>query len=148
MTIKEIPTILQLKISNISPTSPSTSTKLLLDGKQVLSTDGKLFELNIDTNKDHNLILVVEDSVRGTKTEEKITVSVNTEDIIGKLIVKPDTVGTDPFRVTFDASTTVLNDPDDEIVFFSWDFGDGEVKENLSKSIMSHLYKYDVVNEN
>ncbi|MBU0627118.1 hypothetical protein KKG31_03100 [Patescibacteria group bacterium] len=92
MTIKEIPTIIQVKVSSISPISPSTSTKVLFDGKQVLSTDNKVFEMTVDTNADHSLVLVVEDSARGTRTEEKITVRVNTDDIIGKLIIKPDTV--------------------------------------------------------
>jgi len=50
--------------------------------------------------------------------------------------------------VTFDASTTVLNDATDEIVYFTWDFGDGEIKKNLSQSVISHTYKYDTKNEN
>jgi len=65
------------------------------------------------------------------------------------LLVKPDTVGTDPFEVTFDASTTILNDTSDEIVSFSWDFGDGsEKKLNFSESIITHTYRYDTQNEN
>ena len=72
------------------------------------------------------------------------------DDIIGKLVVRPDTIGTDPFTVTFDASTTVINDPTDEIVYFTWDFGDGSgnIKRNVSQSVMTHVYRYDTVNEN
>jgi PKD repeat protein len=64
------------------------------------------------------------------------------------LLVTPDTVGIDPFTVKFDASTTKVNDPTDEIVYFTWDFGDGVVKKNLSESIVSHSYTYDTKTEN
>ena len=79
-----------------------------------------------------------------------ITVRTKKNDIIGKLIVKPGTVGTDPFTVTFDASTTVINDPTDEIVYFTWDFGDGtgNIKQNTSQAVMTHTYRYDTANEN
>ena len=63
-------------------------------------------------------------------------------------MISPDTVGTSPFEVKFDASTTTINDPQDEIVYFTWDFGDGEIKENLSQSIISHTYNYNFESEN
>jgi hypothetical protein len=63
-------------------------------------------------------------------------------------LVTPDTVWVSPFEVKFDASTTTINDPQDEIVYFSWDFWDGETKNNLSQSIISHTYTYDFESEN
>jgi hypothetical protein len=54
----------------------------------------------------------------------------------------------DPFTVQLDASTTIVNDPNDEIVYFTRDFGDGEIKKNFSQSIVSHTYRYDNKNEN
>jgi PKD repeat protein len=42
------------------------------------------------------------------------------------------TVGFDPLIVEFDASVTKLNDPSDEVVYFTWDFGDGEIRKNTS----------------
>lgn len=50
--------------------------------------------------------------------------------------------------MTFDASTTILSDPTDEIVYFSWDFGDGIVKPNISQSVIVHTYKYNYDTEN
>lgn len=147
INIREIPTIIQLSVSSIVPNSPTVEKKILLDGKPILSSDGKTFEIKIDTNADHQITLVVQDPARGTKSEQSLMVKVNRDDIIGKLIVKPSTVGIDPFTVTFDASTTTLNDPTDEIVYFSWDFGDGEIRKNLSQSIMTHTYRYDTKNE-
>lgn len=138
-----MPTILQLTLSSVSPDGPSVVKQILLDGTPILSSDGKTFEIKIDTNADHQITILIQDATRGIKTQQTLTVKVNREDIIGKLVVKPGTVGTDPFTVTFDASTTVVNDPTDEIVYFSRDFGDGEVKKNLSQSIISHTYIYD-----
>lgn len=102
----------------------------------------------MEDSNDHTIRIVVEDKTRGTKTEETIGVRIKRDDIIGKLIVTPDTVGIDPFTVKFDASTTKLNDPTDEIVYFSRDFGDGVVKKNLSESIVTHTYRYDTSKEN
>ncbi|MBP6256172.1 PKD domain-containing protein [Patescibacteria group bacterium] len=36
-------------------------------------------------------------------------------------------------EVTLDASVSPLYDEKDEIVYFSWDFGDGETKQNISQ---------------
>jgi hypothetical protein len=92
--------------------------------------------------------LTIEDPTRGTKTEIPLKVLVRRQDIIWKLLIKPWNVGQDPFEVTLDASTTVLNDPEDEIVFFTWDFDDWtEIQKNLSQWIIKHTYKYNATKE-
>ncbi len=48
----------------------------------------------------------------------------------------------------FDASITKLNDPTDEVVYFTWDFGDGEIRKNTSVGKITHTYKFDPVTEN
>lgn len=125
LILTEIPTVVQFKINQITPNIPTATKKVLIDGKQIISIDGTTFEFTIDDNASHQATLVVEDVPSGAKTEITIPISVNRADIIGKLIVTPDTVGTDPFTVKFDASTTVINDTGDELVSFTWDFGDG-----------------------
>jgi len=92
LTIKEIPTVVQLVINSISPASPTAVKKVLYDGKPILSSDGKTFEIKIDTSEDHQITIVVEDVSRNAKTEQIVTVKTNKEDIVGKLIVKPSTV--------------------------------------------------------
>lgn len=120
--LTEIPTVLKIQVNQINP-NPATATKrVLLDGKQLVSADPNSFEFTIDDNQNHIATLIVEDKASGAKTEEVIPITVNRADIIGKIVVKPALVGTDPFTVTFDASTTVLNDTGDEIVYFTWDF--------------------------
>lgn len=124
LILTEIPTIIKIQINQISPNTPTATKKLLLDGKQIISTDQNNFEFTIDDNMSHVATLVVEDIPSGAKTEINIPITVNRADIIGKLIVTPDTVGTDPFTVKFDASTTIINDTGDELVSFTRDFGD------------------------
>lgn len=121
---------------------------MTVDGNAVLSTDGTTFEIAIQESKDYEIVIQVQDPVRGTQSQEVISVMIKRDDIVGKLLVSPDTVGIDPFTVKFDASTTKINDTTDEIVYFTRDFGDGVVKKNLSESIVTHTYKYDVAKEN
>lgn len=150
LILTEIPTVLQLNIQQVSPNMTTTTKKLLIDGKQVISSDGKIFEYTIEDNKNHEAKLVIEDIPNGAKTEIIVPIQVNRADIIGKIIVTPDTVGTDPFTVKFDASTTIVNDPTDELVSFTWDFGDGtgSIKKDFSESIITYTYRYDTVKNN
>lgn len=120
--LTEIPTVIKVQVNQIIP-SPATATKkLLLDGKQVISSDPNSFEFTIDDSANHEAKLVIEDTPSGAKSEIVIPIVIKREDIVGKVIVTPSTVGTDPFTVTFDASTSVLNDTGDEIVSFTRDF--------------------------
>ena len=64
LTIREIPTIVQIQIQAISPASPTATKKVLLDGKPVLSSDGKTFEMKIDTSVDRKISIVIEDAAR------------------------------------------------------------------------------------
>lgn len=131
---------------------PTATKRVLLDGKQIISTDPNNFEFTIDDNQAHEATLVVEDKASGAKTEITVPIKVNRADIVGKIIVTPDTVGTDPFTVKFDASTTVVNDTSDEVVSFTWDFGDGtgadSIKKDFSEAIITHTYRYDTKNNN
>ena len=148
LLVKVIPSVIQVKITKVTPTTAGLTKKVLLDGKQILSSDGATFEATIQDSKDHEISIVVEDASRGATSQETIPITTKRDDIVGKILVKPDTVGTDPFTVKFDASTTTVNDPTDEIVYFSWDFGDGVVKKNLSEAIITHTYTYDTTKEN
>lgn len=145
--VSELPVVLQLNINKITPDSNVLERKLVVDGKTILSSNDKKFEFTVDENKDYNLILSVEDQKRWTKSEIPLKVLVRRQDIIWKMMVKPSNVGQDPFSVTLDASTTVLNDPKDEIVFFTRDFDDWEIQKNLSQWIVNHIYRYNTEKE-
>jgi hypothetical protein len=90
--LTEIPTIIKLQVNQIAPNTPTATKRVLIDGKQVISSDGSSFEFTIDDNTSHTATLIVEDTPSGAKTEIAIPIRVNRADIIGKLIVTPDTV--------------------------------------------------------
>jgi len=145
--LKEIPTIIKIDITNIVPSSPTLQKKVYIDWSPIISTNDS-FQTTIDENKDYNLQISVSDPNRDTSTQQDIKISVDRDDIIWNLLVSPDTVWVSPFTVKFDASTTTINDPQDEIVYFSRDYWDGEAQNNISQSIVSHTYNYDFDSEN
>src|SRR5574344_1548527 len=119
LVLTEIPTVIKIQVSQIIPNPTTATKKLQLDGKQVISATPNVFEFTIDDSADHEAKLLIEDMPSGAKFEIVIPIVIDREDVIGKILVTPSTVGTDPFDVTFDASTTVLNDTGDEIVSFT-----------------------------
>lgn len=149
ITLTQIPSIIKLQINQLSPNPTTVSKTVTIDGKKVISADGKNFEITIEDSQNHEMILLVADKPSGAETKIILPIQIDREEVVGKLIVTPSTVGNDPFSVTFDASTSVLNDPEDEIVSFTRDFGDGTpIKKNFSESIITHTYRYDTANEN
>ncbi len=149
LVLTEIPTIIKIQINQISPNTPTANKKVILDGNQIISTEPNSFEFTISDSSDHEAKLIIEDKQSGAKSENSIPIIINRSDVIGKVIVKPWMVGIDPFTVTFDASTSILNDTGDEIVSFTWDFWDGSpIKKNFSESIITHTYRYDTSTEN
>lgn len=148
LTVQELPTIVQLHITDIQPVSASATVSVFFNDVAILSSDNKTFEMRVNSKEWNTIKIVVDDPVRSARTEQQISVDVQQAPVVGKLEIRPDTVWNDPFVVTFDASTTLLNDPSDEIVYFSWDFGDGIVKPNVSQSVITHTYNYDYDNEN
>jgi hypothetical protein len=148
LTIQELPTIVQIRITDIQPISATANTALFFNGAAILASNNNVFELRVNQRNNNTIKIVVDDPARSAKTEQDIAVVVDQAPIVGRLEIRPDTVGNDPFTVTFDASTTVLSDPTDEIVYFSWDFGDGIVKPNISQSVIVHTYRYNYDTEN
>jgi len=148
INIQEIPTFIKISLNQITPDNAGVSKKVLFDDLPVLSTDSKNFEIKIEDSKIHTITIVIQDVARWSKTQIPLTVQTDLANLIGKLIVRPGTVGTDPFTVTFDASTTTLNDPADEIVYFTRNFWDGEIKKNLSQAIIIHTYRYNYSGDN
>ena len=145
--ITELPTILRIDITNITPTTETTTTRVLIDGSPIVSTNNT-FDTTIDETKDYTITIIVSDPNHDITTKKTINVSVKRDDIVPKLIVTPSTVGTSPFTVKFDASTTSVHDTNDEIVYFSRNFGDWNQETNISQSIITHTYSYDYENEN
>jgi hypothetical protein len=113
-----------LDLISVIPNNPRASKKVVVNDVPVLSSDNRNFEFTINSPNEQNVKIIVEDPSTNAKTEKSFSIYVNRDSIIGRLTVKPDSVGMSPFLVTLDASTTTLNDPTDEIVYFTRDFGD------------------------
>jgi len=77
---------------SIIPNNPRAIKKISLDGLPVLSTDNKTFEFTIDSPNEHTVEILVEDSSTNAKTVETFSIYVNRDSIIGRLIIKPDSV--------------------------------------------------------
>jgi hypothetical protein len=148
ITIQQIPTIIQLRITKISPNNPNATTRVFFNDSAIVALEPGIYEVKFDSETSKDISVTIEDAERGAKTEKIISVVSAVSQIEPKLLITPDVVGSDPFTVTFDASSTVLRDTNDQIIYFTWNFGDGEIKKNLSQAIVSHTYKYDSTTEN
>jgi len=80
--VKEIPSVVQFRVLNISPSTSNLTKQVTYDGKQILSTDGKIFEFKVDEAKDHVLKIIIQDTARGVKTEKEIPIQIKRQDVI------------------------------------------------------------------
>ncbi|MBQ7075096.1 PKD domain-containing protein [bacterium] len=132
---------------NVSSQGISVEKRVFLDGEAVIDDEG-IYHFKFTEEKNHELKIVVEDTEKKLISEKIISIIVKTPDLdCFSFSVTPDQ-GYEPLKVTLDASKVKLKDPDDSAVYFSFDFGDGEKKENVTNGIMSHTYKYDFQKEN
>ena len=146
IVIDELPALMRLNIKQIDPSINGSVLSVLLDGNPLILSNN-IAEFKIQENKQHNVLIHVENESKQMNTEKEIIIEVRRSSIVPDLTITPDTVGNSPFSVKFDASTTTLNDDNDEIVYFNWDFGDGEIRRNTSTAVMSHVYIYDEKND-
>lgn len=146
LIVTTLPTISQLKILSIKPESEGLDIKVNHDGKPLATNDQGVYEFTIVDPKEQFLTITIKDK-NGKITTKTITIEVNQPKIIGAIKVTPNTVGTEPFEVQLDASVTKLTDPSDEIVYFTWNFWDGQVSKNISQGSITHIYRFDKTKE-
>ncbi len=146
--VKKLPVFFKTNILSINPETSNAKKTMYINDKKILSNDENSYDFTVDENKDYTVKIVVEDKQKEMKTEKTFYIKVKRDDIIGNISVFPKTVWTDPFSVKFDASSSKVNDKDDEIVYFSRDFWDWESKKNISQAVINHTYKYDYKKEN
>lgn len=115
----------------------------MLDNQKIQTPDGSTYELTLQNANHEQIIINVNDPITKASSNITIPITIIQKDIIGELQAFPDTVGTSPFEVTLDASTTTLTDKDDEIIYFSWDYGDGKKLDNSSQARTAHTYTYN-----
>lgn len=138
-----LPITLQLSINSIFPQSNNLNTQVLLDDVPILSPDNKTYEIILQQSDHKAITIITQDTITQDSTTLTIPLTILQQDIVWILEAFPDTIGTSPFEVTLDASTTRIIDQDDEIIYFSWKFGDGKETRNSSQARVSHTYVYD-----
>lgn len=145
--IDDLPTTIKLTINQIVPEIDNPQISVFENAvlKNPTKTREYVFKIdNVDWPKEIKLQL--QDSKWKSATKV-YTVSLERKNLMGKLLANK-TVWFDPLSVEFDASITKLNDPTDEVVYFTWEFGDWEVRKNTSVGKITHIYKFDTVTEN
>lgn len=148
LSVTEIPTKLKLKLLKIEPKTYNTRIDVFLDDKPVVFTTEGEYLFDIRDAKEHKIKIQIQDKVRGLEYEELLTTKIGLDDINGKIQVLEESIGFEPFEVTLDASSSKLNDPNDQITYFSWDFGDGQKQEKVSNGVIKHKYRFDYTNNN
>ena len=141
--LSEIPTKLKLKINSIQPSTYNINTQITLDTRPIVETLAGEYLFDVRDTKAHTLKIQIQDTVRGLSYEESINITIGLDDVLWDLKVVGEKSWFSPLVVTLDASATKLNDPNDSIAYFTWDFDDGEVQNNLSTSVIKHTYIYN-----
>lgn len=144
ISLAEVPSKIKLKLTSITPKTYNTTVQMLFDGRPIVETTPNEYFFDVRDSKEHTITIKIEDKVRGLFYEEILTTEIWLDDIVGDLKVIGENSGFSPFIVTLDASATKLNDPNDEIAFFSRDFGDGTTQNNLSNAIIKHTYHFNL----
>jgi hypothetical protein len=140
ITINTIPAQIQFKIDEITPPISKPDIKVMYDGTRVNPSSQQTYMIKVESKKDHIITLVVTDD-QGKSSTQKYKIVSDVSPIVG--VVKTSAkVWFDPLTVTLDASISQLNDPNDEVVYFTWDFGDGEIVKNVSQWSIKHVYRF------
>jgi len=154
LTFSVVPQTYRLHIKSIKPYSNAMKRAVYLNDTPLLNEDD-VYSFDISAEWTYSLKIVLSDASKWMDEETiGINIVVKKPDIIWKISIlssdtrKEITEWFEPLSVILDASKTELNIPGDEIVYFSWDFGDGEVKQNQQNGIISHVYSYNYTKEN
>lgn len=141
IAVTSIPVTLELSVDAVRP-DPNADVKLYYDGRQLFADRDGVYEVPIAQLGKKDLERVVT-TAQSKEDRQAYEVDISRSPLSATIIAEP-MVGTDPFEVTLDASVSALYDEDDEIVFFTRDFWDGESRTNVSQWKIRHTYTYDL----
>jgi hypothetical protein len=138
--VKDIPMQLKFDIKAIQP-DPSAELKVFFDDRQIFNEKEQQYGISLAKLGESSLRFEVT-TKEGKVSNQNYTIRVERSSV--KAIIKPSvTVGEDPLEVELDASISPLYDESDEIVYFTWDYGDGQQDTNTSQGKVKHIYKFD-----
>lgn len=158
ITLDTVPQSYQIQIKSVTPNSNTLKKVVTLDDKPLLN-ENDTYTFDIPNEWVYNLKIEVSDD--GRLIDKKIIdikFTAKKQDIVGKVVITTDDRNPndrvpvsewfEPLSVIIDASKTEVNVEWDEIIYFTWDFGDGEVKRNQQNWVVAHTYNYDYAREN
>lgn len=141
INVTTVPAILEFTITEIAP-DPDADLTVFYEGRQVFPEALWVYEVALSSLWEKDLEFKLQTKQWNT-SQQDYTIDISRASVKAMMKVTPDLVGEDPFDVILDASISPLYDENDEIVYFSWDFGDGESRENVSQGKISHTYRFD-----
>ena len=139
--VLSLPSTVSVTITDIVPQPIKPTITATLAWKIINPTSQNTYRLRLVDSKDTDFIITVvdEDNKKSTKTIRFVPAL---KPIIAKLDVDKK-VWFDPLTVRLDASISQINDPKDEVVYFTRDFGDGQKTDNVSQWSITHVYRFD-----
>lgn len=144
MTVKvpSLPATIQITIDDIIP-QPNRPTLTATLWEEIINPYIlNQYRIKLSENKTTEFIVTITDA-DGKKASKKIIFEPSIKPIIAKVSADKK-VGYDPLNVRLDASISQLNDSSDEVVYFSWDFGDWQKTDNVSQWSINHVYRFDI----
>lgn len=135
-----LPATLEFTITDIFP-DKTAKVAVYFDGKQIFEERDDVYELNIGALGKKPLEFRVT-TAQGKVSSQEYTIDISRASV-SALIKADPVVGEDPLEVVLDASVSPLYDEEDEIVYFTWDFGDGKTLQNVSQGKVTHTYVFD-----
>ena len=154
ITLETVPHTYQLQIKSVSPYSNTLKKVVTLNEKSLLN-ENDIYTFDIPDEWVYDVDIITSDAGRWMD-EEKINISFTAKkpDVVWKVTItsadtrEPITEWFEPLTVIIDASKTEINVDWDEIIYFTWDFGDWEIKQNQQNWVVAHTYNYDYAKEN
>ena len=156
--LNKMPQQYQLQIKSISPSSNTLKKVVSLNGVSLLN-ENDTYTFEIPQEWIFDLKMAISDDGRWMEEETRnIRFTAKKDAVVWIMTItsaekdesqrKPVTEWFEPLTVVIDASKTEINIEWDEIIYFTWDFGDWEIKRNIQNWVVAHTYNYDYKNEN
>ncbi len=142
ITATQAPFDLQVRIDSLIPELPRWwSLTVLVNDQAMKAVKANLYEWRIYGSNTQILKIFIDDG-KGNTVERNWNIVFNQDTLVGTLNADKVT-WPDPLVVSFDASTIEATEAGDEIIYYTWDFGNGTTKENVTQSRMTNTYLFN-----
>ena len=166
INLDSIPQTYQLKIQSITPISNSVSKVVYfeestenIENTHALMEDNDTYEFTVPNEWVYELRIITKDKNNWLDdTTNIIKFEAKKQNIVWILSItssesnpkerKVVSEWFEPLTVILDASKTEVNIPGDEIIYFTRDFGDGQIKTDQQNWVVSHTYNYNYAENN